>query len=362
MTNVEPPAEINEPHVSDYRGLYRKCITQKFDSFDEEGYRADVESSMEQERDHRKLINYSIFPFIQSKPAGFRFIRPDPLQELGIKNFDFLLHDLEGKVIAGEAKASISKPQSVVNSVQKQRELFKKHREYLEDNYLGVEMKFSEFVISTYADYSNRVSGVVASEGENIKVWEINRTSNSLNLINSIPEEYPEDLKDMSGKEAIEKLRMRSTHNINSLNTELKNRDTSTGAVHFFPCSDNVDKLRAIVNGFEADGRTTFIDYRKIEAIVQNSAMNYGEIPRAKLVRNIVSLGKEIGLLAEWEDDRGDLKVVSNYNSPDGIEKTLEKKYLNYMVEKEKDKRRRRCKEIAKSVLGQQATLEDFIE
>lgn len=72
-------------------------------------------------------------------------------------------------------------------------------------------MKFSEFVISTYADYSNRVSGVVASEGENIKVWEINRTSNSLNLINSIPEEYPEDLKDMSRKEAIEKLRMRST-------------------------------------------------------------------------------------------------------------------------------------------------------
>jgi hypothetical protein len=32
------------------------------------------------------------------------------------------------------------------------------------------------------------------------------------------------------------------------------------------------------------------------------------------------------------------------------------------MVEKEKDKRRKRCEEIAKSVLGQQATLEDFIE
>jgi len=104
MTNVDPPDSVPEGQETKFRGLYGKCIEHKLRRFPEQSKRESLREEIDTQRQHRKLISYSIFPFAEGNPAGYKFIRSEPLEELGVPNFDFLLWNLNGSVIFGSSR------------------------------------------------------------------------------------------------------------------------------------------------------------------------------------------------------------------------------------------------------------------
>jgi len=98
----------------------------KLQKFSEQAKRENLRDEIDVQRNHRKLISYSIFPFAQGNPADYKFITAEPLEELDVPNFDFLLWNLDGSVIFGEAKSSIpSNAQTVVNQLQERKKVAK---------------------------------------------------------------------------------------------------------------------------------------------------------------------------------------------------------------------------------------------
>lgn len=364
MVNIDPPDDLADHRTSDYRGAYRECIVPKFAEFEEyvDEYKEDLEDHIEQEREHRRLINFCIFPFVQSNPPeGYKFVRADPLEELDLPNFDFLLHDLEGRVILGEAKASLpTNTASEINDLIEQVETFYEEKEYIEDNYLGTEIIHTEFVLATYTDYASKASRTILEKGEEIVTWQVNRFSDTLNVEKDIPSSVPENIESDSVDEALEEVRRRALHDVPGLNEALNGCPTASGSVSVFPRSAIVDKLRIVIRAYKSDGRYTFVNYEDLKQEVRNGALNYEEERINDITDRIVSEGLSIGLLEEWDDDRGDYKVVSRYTSREGIEKTLKNKWIKAQIEKRKEDMREECKKYARRKAGAQAELGEF--
>lgn len=358
MVNIDPPSDLPDHHTSKFRSAYQECIIPKNRDFDREEYRRDLDNFIDQEREHRRLINFCVFPFVESSPEGYQFVRADPLEECGVKNFDFLLHDLEGKVIFGEAKASLpTNVDSVINNVIDQREKVEEWREYVEEEYLGQEMVFSEYVLGTYDNYATNASRKVLARGEDVKVWGVNRTEKELNLKKSLPDETPDNL---SGEDPIEELSRLAKHSIGRLNSELENRETATGAVSVLPKSADIDQLRVITRAYSSMGRDTFINRSDIRREIKAGARNHGAERIDEITDKLVELGKDIDLLRDWEDGPADYRIVSQYTSRSGIEKTLKKKWKKYKVNEKYSEMQEECREYAREKVGEQTQLDDF--
>jgi len=358
MVNIDPPSDLPDHHTSEFRGAYRECIIPKNENFDREGYKADLENFIDQEREHRRLVNFCVFPFVESQPEGYQFVRADPLEECGVKNFDFLLHDLEGKVIFGEAKASLpSNVDSEINDLLDQREIVEEWQDYIEENYLGQAMEFAEYVLATYDNYVAPASRKILARGEDVKVWGVNRTGKELSLRDSIPEETPDNI---AGSDPIAELSRRAKHAVNRLNSELENRETATGAVSVLPESADVDQLRVITRAYSSRSRDTYINRSDIRREIEAGARNYEAERINEITDELIELGKEISLLRDWEDGPADYRVVSQYTSRSGIEKTLKKKWKEYKVEEKYSKMQNECRQYAREKVGEQMQLDDF--
>ena len=358
MVNIEPPSDLPGHHTSEFRSAYRECIIPKNRDFDREGYKEDLENFIDQEREHRRLINFCVFPFVQSAPEGYQFVRADPLEECGVKNFDFLLHDLEGKVIFGEAKASLpTNVDSEINDLLEQRETVEEWQDYIEENYLGREMVFAEYVLATYDNYSTTASRKMLARGEDVKIWGVNRTEKELNLKKSLPDETPDNLP---GDDLIAELSNLAKHSIGPLNSTLENCGTATGAVSVLPESADVDQLRVVTRAYSSRGRDTFINRSDIRREIKAGARNYGSERIDEITDELIELGQEIGLLRDWEDGPADYRVVSQYTSRNGIEKTLKKKWKEYKVKEKYSKMQEACREYAQQEAIKQTQLSEF--
>jgi len=358
MVNIEPPTDLAGHHTSEFRSAYRECIIPKNRNFDREGYKEDLENFIDQEREHRRLINFCVFPFVQSAPEGYQFVRADPLEECGVKNFDFLLHDLEGKVIFGEAKASLpTNVDSEINDLLEQRDTVEEWQDYIEENYLGREMVFAEYVLATYDNYANTASRKVLARGEDVKVWGVNRTEKELNLKKSLPDETPDNLP---GDDPIAELSSLAKHSIGQLNSKLENCGTATGAVSVLPESADIDQLRVVTRAYSSRGRDTFINRSDIRREIKAGARNYGAERIDEITDELIQLGQEIGLLRDWENGPADYRVVSQYTSRKGIEKTLKKKWKEHKVKEKYSKMQEACREYARGEAIKQTQLREF--
>lgn len=353
MVNVDPPSNLPDHHTSEFRSAYRECIIPKNRGFDREEYRTDLDNFIDQEREHRRLINFCVFPFVESSPEGYQFVRADPLEECNVKNFDFLLHDLEGKVIFGEAKASLpTNVDSVINDVIDQREKVEKLKEYVEKNYLGQQMVFDEYVLATYDNYDMDASRKILARGEDVKVWGVNRTEKELNLKKSLPNDTPDNIP---GEDPIAELSQLANHSVGRLNSELENRETATGAVNVLPKSADIDKLRVITRAYSSEGRDTFINRSDIRREIKAGARNYGAERIDEITDELIELGEDIGLLREWEDRSANYRVISQYTSRSGIEKTLKNKWKKHRISERYSGMQEECRKYAQEKVGEQA-------
>jgi hypothetical protein len=74
----------------------------------------------------------------------------------------------------------------------------------------------------------------------------------------------------------------------------------------------------------------------------------------------LIESGKRINFLSEWEDDRAELKIVSNYTAKDDLERVLEEKWIEWRIEGMKDELREECEERVIAEIGKQSQLNEY--
>lgn len=371
MVNIDPPDEVPSHHTSDYRGLYRECIIPKNEEFEEkvDSLTRTYKDEITKQQEHRRLINFCIYPFAQesSTPAGYRFIRADPLEELGVPNFDFLLYDFEGHMVFGEAKASL--PQQIdriVNEVAEQAQVVDEHEDYIESEYIGQEIRHKEFVLATFTRANELTRKIIALE-EDIVTWAVNRAERKIEVNNALPQgsDLPASRLGDPVEEVLDDIDRQISHADNRLNSALTRAETDDGLFDVFPRSGSFDRLRTIITSCQIEGRYTYIDRADIKSSALESMRNHEGEEVEELVDKILQSGLEVGILERWEDDRGQFKVVSQYGSRDGLEKTLKKKWIDYRLEQRRKDLQRECREYALEELyktGIQSDLDYFFE
>jgi hypothetical protein len=361
MTNVDPPESVPEGQETKYRGLYGKCIEHKLNEFPEESKREDLREEIDVQRQHRKLISYSIFPFVQERPAGYKFFTAEPLEELGVSNFDFLLWNLDGSVIFGEAKSSIpASAETVVNQLEERKEIAEDHQSYIEENYLGSEINHMEFVVSTYVNHGDKISKAIIEEGAEFITWVVDAYYDTLWVRQARPTSFPDNLEAEEPDAMLQELERRHTHDVSSLNGELDRVTTSLGQTDVLPTAIIVDQLRVVVQARRVEGRHPCIDRSDLAKYVSNSLLNYTEKRMEAIVDDLIEAGKRIDFLSDWDDERADLKLVSNYTAKDDLERVLEEKWIDWRIEDMRDGLRDECEERVTAELGRQKQLDEY--
>ena len=361
MTNVDPPESVPEGQETKYRGLYGKCIERKLNEFPEESKREDFREDIDVQRQHRKLISYSIFPFVQERPAGYKFFTAEPLEELGVPNFDFLLWNLDGSVIFGEAKSSIpASAERVVNQLEERKKVAEDHRSYIEENYLGSEINHMEFVVSTYVNHGDKIAKAIIEEGAGFITWVVDGYLDMLWVRQARPSSFPDNLEAEEPDTMLQELDRRHTHDVSSLNNELDRVTTSLGQADVLPTAIIVDQLRVVVQARRVEGRHPCIDRSDLEKYVSGSSLNYTAERTATIVDNLIEAGKRIDFLSNWDDERADLKIVSNYTAKDDLESVLEEKWIDWRIEGMKDDLRGECEDRVTAELGRQKQLDEY--
>lgn len=361
MTNVDPPESVPEGQKTEYRGRYGKCVENKLNAFPEESKRENLREEIDVQRQHRKLISYSIFPFVQEQPAGYKLFTAEPLEELGVPNFDFLLWNLDGSVIFGEAKSSIpDSAVSVVNQLEERKEVAEEHKEYIEEEYLGSEIDHMEFVLSTYVSHGDKIAKAIVEEGAEFVTWVVDAYSDNLWIRQARPTSTPDNLETEDPDAIFQELERRHTHDVAALNGELDRMKTSLGQADVLPTAIIVDQLRVVVQARRVEGRHPCVDRADIETYVSNSSLNYTEERVTGIVSNLIEAGKRINFLSEWDDERADLKIVSNYTSKDDLEQVLEDKWIDWRIEDMQDDLRDKCEERITAELGRQKRLTEY--
>lgn len=361
MTNVDPPDGVPEGQTTKWRGLYGKCVQQKFEAFPEESKRETLREEIETQQKHRKLISYATFPFAEGSPAGYKFITVEPLEELGVQNVDFLLYDMDGHAILGEAKSSISKPASMVNQLAERREEVFNHEEYIEEEYLGDEIQKLEFVVATYVEHADAIAKEIAESGEEVITWAVEPDNDKLWISDSIPDEFPDNLESDDPNAMLQELQRRLRHSVNELNSALDRITTSFGQADIIPTAVIVDRLRVVVQARRVEGRHPCVDRSDILNLVSDSALNYREERIEEMVCDLIEAGKRINFLSEWDRDAAEYKIVSNYTARDDLEVVLENKWIEYRIGQMKDNLREDCEERVTEEVGRQQQLQDFM-
>jgi len=129
------------------------------------------------DNEHLELVNlcYNLFTKTTetNKVTGYRVVLVDPLYTLKIKNFDLMLYN-EGikTAILIEVKSSISERslgETVDETIQAANEA-RSHKDKLE-LFIGGEIERIEFVILSFAYYTDSLKDVVISKGASLCIW-----------------------------------------------------------------------------------------------------------------------------------------------------------------------------------------------
>jgi len=361
MTNVDPPDSVPEGQKTEYRGRYGKCIHQKLRRFQEQSKRESLREDIDIQRQHRKLISYAIFPFVQGAPAGYKFITAEPLEDLGVPNFDFLLWNLDGSVIFGEAKSSIpSSAGKIVDQLQKRKEVAKEYKKHIEEEILGSKINHMEFVVATYVNHGDKIAKEIIEQGAEFITWVVDAHHDTLWIRHARPTVFPDNLEADEPNSMLQELERRHTHDVSSLNGDLDRVTTAFGQADVLPTSIIVDQLRVVVQARRVEGRHPCVDRADIREYVANSSLNFSEGRIDEIVDDLIESGIHINFLSEWEDDRADLKIVSNYTAKDDLEQVLEDKWVNWRIEGMKDELREECEQLVASEIGKQSRLDEF--
>jgi hypothetical protein len=306
-----------------YEKLRRQRIKEKKGEFEKEKLRnrARIEQEIERDQRHRDLVNMCISPFIiqgRIVQLGYRFVRAEPLAELGVKNFDFLIYNQKNRVaIFGEAKGSISDSHDVVSETSERIHAVGEHVEYISEAYLGEVPSRTEFVLGVYAMDDEKVIREISRQGGGIIVWSIDRYNSTLT---------PKTLLDNEN----EAIRQGTLHGDARLINAIKNVQTSHKLFEIFPSSHIFSLLRVLLLAKTKDDQgNLFLDKKDLAEIIKKELFYLNESLQDKKVEATVNTAVSIGFLRPV--DSGLFKIVSRYRADKSLEKDLKKKYVKYL-------------------------------
>lgn len=99
--------------------------------------------AIERQDEHDDLVNLCVHPFIETAfmptKLGYNFLRADPLLELGVRNFDFLVYKADAKrpiAIFGEVKTSITNSAELVRELKEKSGVVESNLGYVKKDYL----------------------------------------------------------------------------------------------------------------------------------------------------------------------------------------------------------------------------------
>lgn len=363
MTNVEPPDEIPPNWESEFRGRYRNCVEERISEFNEnevDSYRDDLKQNIKEDKRHRELLNLCIFPFVEFQPLGYEFIRADPLEELGVPNFDFLLFDFDGHAIFGEAKGNVGEgyASNYVEEVLEQKETIEEQEEYIIENYTGQPIRNSEFVLAVFAPDADDVTREIISKRANIITWGVHQMDKEITINTALP--TPEDWSD-DPDEIYPLLR----HDHTDLNNELSRYSSSTECFDLFPKSHPVTMMRTLITARHKEGGHCFVDEDNLRATIEESLFYLNDKRQQDIQEKVIELATSIGFLREREGEEGDYKLVSRYTHSDGLEQTLKRKWVEYKIEEKRNEIKQDCRtQVRDAILDEteaQTSLERWV-
>lgn len=364
MPDWDPPDEIPSTWHSIFNTRFSECASSRLREFREEEeseYRDALQRGIRKDKHHRQLLNLCIFPFVEHQLLGYEFIRADPLTELGCPNFDFLLFDFQrGRAIFGEVKANIGpgwESEQFDRFIEK-REAALANQEYIKREYLGREIRSLEFVFGVFAPDADRVTQQIVSEGESIVTWCVHQMNKRITINTPAPSrgDWPDD-----PDEYLDMI----THNHNRLNSEIETVQSASECFDLFPESHPVTELRALITALHKDSGMCFVNRLNLLETVSDSLFYLSSEQETEVTDSIIESAFEIGFLRDWDGEEGEYKIKSVYAHSDGLEETLESKWIDSMVEKKEREIRATCYgDVTQQILdetGEQTELTDFI-
>lgn len=363
MTNVDPPSEIPPRWESTFKNWYGNCVEESVGTFreeQEEQYRDDLENGIKDDKRHRQLVNLCIFPFVEFQLLGYEFIWGDPLEELGVKNFDFLLYDFEGNAIFGEAKGSVGDgwESNYVEGVIEERQMVNEHEHYIVENYTGQEIDNKEYVIATFAPDADKITREILSRGENIVTWKIHQMDKEIKINTPAP---PKD----SWPDNPDEYYQLTQHEHAKLNSRIEKIQSSSECIDLFPESHPVTEMRSIIQSRHKESGHCYLNREDLATNIRDSLFYLPEKEQAATVERVIQLAKEIGFIREYENGK-EFKIVSRYTNSDGLEDTLKAKWIDHKVQDKVNDLKDECwNRVTEQILSKakpQTQLDEFVD
>lgn len=324
---------------ADYLDELHKAIKKIKDRYREEESPNKKKRKEEIERDkqHRRILNASIFPFSHEdslKKYKYRFVRASPLTELGIKNFDFLLFNFQDpyECIFGEAKGNINDEERIIIQSEERIKNVLDRNDYIKETYINGANADNEFIISVPFTHSSQIAKSILRKNKNIKVWSIGiAPGTSEPLINlEIPYvEKPNSARDMKHKNP----------NFNYLISNTISTSYSYKSVyidsHYFAKLSLIIITKKHENSVFAYGDLLNVVKEEMDYLDDNLYLE-------KETTKILILALQIGFLEyttnhiENEDsilNKSTFRITSRFKSPENQEKDLELKWIKFSIE-----------------------------
>ncbi|KYK38530.1 MAG: hypothetical protein AYK18_06835 [Theionarchaea archaeon DG-70] len=318
--------ELGGIFLEKFKKIRKERIRETKEKFSKEKprIRAGIEREIEKDQRHRDLLNMCIFPFCRPgkiTDLGYRFIAAEPLAELGVKNFDFLIYNQRNKVaVFGEAKGSVSNPHKTVSETNERIDVVREQLEYISKTYMGESPSWIEFVIGVYAMDDEKIIREIHNKGGGIIVWSIDWYNSTLT---------PKTLLDNQNK-AIE---LGMVHRDPSLIKAIKNVQTSHKVFEIFSSSHIFSLLRIILLAKTVnDEGSLILNEKDLMGIIREELFYLDEMVQKKKVDAILNTAESIKFLRSVSP--GVFKVVSRYRADKSLEKDLKRKYIRYSERK----------------------------
>lgn len=339
-----------------YRELQKNNYSKYKNIFEEEldKFKAKIELGINNDKEHRDLINLCVFPFSQAQSdvdLNYRFIRGEPLWELKTNSFDFLLCNFEKKfVIFGECKASIQNYTDIVKEVEARQKIVQDNINYIIEHYLGFSPKNIKYVIGVYSSDDEELIKKIIERKADFIVWSIDR--------------YKKLLSFKSFLNISETQKRKIEHDHTKLNNKLKKIPTDTGGYDMFPSSHIITQLRQIILTKEKKQKDLIVSPSKIKSKVKNDIFYLDETIQTDIASKIINYAEKIGFIQSIDDNSIEYRIISNYRHESGLEKDLIKKFIDFKIKEKEmeilEKSHTNAMEIIKQELKMQYTFDKF--
>jgi len=315
-----------------YQDIQKKSFSVEKRKFEDhkDDFIKDIERSILTDKEHRDLINLCVFPFSKiqlNDHLNYKFIRAEPLFELGVKNFDWLLCHFEKKlVIFGECKSSINinSYNDVIQECEERRKVVNEKEDYVIKEYLGFKPKYTEYVIGVYSSDDEGLIKANLEKNAGFVVWSIDR--------------YKKLLSSRSFSNITNEQKRLIEHNHTKLNSQLKKIPTNVGAYDMFPSSHAITLLRQLILTKEKRGNDLIVSPSILKEKVKNDLFYLDDNYHTDFSSKIINQAEEIGFIEPVSENSIEYRIISNYRHEDGLEKDMIRKYINFKVKKKEMK------------------------